>query len=102
MNRTTARAIIATEGARRALVVYFTKRDGTARRMVCRFYGATSRRPHLITVWDMEKGAARSVNLDTVQKITVLGAERPERRDRPAIPPRRSFEDFQREIQDLF
>ncbi|HET6567881.1 MAG TPA: hypothetical protein VFG50_07945 [Rhodothermales bacterium] len=71
MTRNEARQTIGREGRKNTVVVYFTKRDGEARRMVCRYCGASSRRPHLMEVWDMEKGAVRCVNLDTVTGIRV-------------------------------
>ena len=84
-SRADARQLILTEGQAHTCVVYFTKKDGTTRRMVCRYFDGTSRKPHLMTVLDIEKGAPRTVNLDAVQRIVVL---RP-REDRPAIAPQR-------------
>jgi len=98
MTRNEVRQTINTEGQRHTLVIYFTKRNGELRRMVCRYFGATSRKAHLMEVWDMEKGAVRCVNLDTVDRINVLTP----RKDRPPVPPKRSFEDVRREVQELF
>lgn len=77
MTRSNARHTISTEGRLHTLVVYFRKRSGENRRMVCRYFGAGSRRAYLMTVQDLEKGALRSVNLDTVRAIKVL--RRPDR-----------------------
>ena len=103
MTRNEARQVINTEGQQHTLVVYFTKRDGSERRMVCRSYAKLSRKPYLITVWDLEKGADRAINLDTVREIKVLRG----REDRPAMPPKRevpqrTFEDARREMRELF
>lgn len=85
--RTEARAIINAEAQKAAVVVYFTKRDGTTRRMVCRVDGqAMSRKPYLLTVWDMEKGAVRSINLDTVSRIVLPGTRPAPAPDRAPMP----------------
>ena len=63
--------------AARCCVVYFTKADGTRRRMVCHVPSPddprafTSKANHLI-VWDVEKGEPRTVNLATVERIKAL------------------------------
>lgn len=103
MTQTQARETIHTEGQRHTLVVYFTKRDGTARRMVCRYYGDTSRKPSQIVVWDLEKGERRTVNLDTVQAVKVLSGQRVKPQpapDREAA--RRRMEALRTELHEMF
>lgn len=98
-----ARRIISQEGARHTCVVYFTKADGSARRMVCRYDGATSKALHLITVWDLEKGAYRTINLRTVHTIKVLGARKVQTSpapDREAA--RRRVEELKAEFAQMF
>jgi hypothetical protein len=63
--------------------VEFIKKDGTIRRMTCRFevkkylkggslaYDAASL--NYLTVFDMEKKEYRTVNLNTLQKLTFEG-----------------------------
>lgn len=87
------RALIASAGGRFCTVV-FTKADGTERAMkvqpaALKFHikgdAATEagkkatatraeRHPHLLPVWDADKGAPRSVNLATIREIRVNGA----------------------------
>lgn len=74
-----ARQTINTAGREHTLVIYYRKKDGTTRRMVCRYFGEASRVPSQMTVWDLEKGARRTVNLDTVEVLKVLGVSRPRR-----------------------
>lgn len=73
---TDARRLIDTEGREHTLVLYFTKADGTARRMVCRYSGALSNHPDVMRVWDLEKGSWRSVNLTRIHGLKVLGVSR--------------------------
>ena len=77
MEATEARRLINTAGREHTLVVYFTKADGTKRRMVARYNGALSNHPDVLRVWDIEKGAWRSVNVTRIQGIKVLGVSRP-------------------------
>lgn len=79
MNTETAREAILNA---RCCVVYFTKRDGTLRRMVCHVppeddRRALSYRAHLLTVWDVEKGDVRTVNLSTVQSVRPVKTSTP-------------------------
>jgi len=86
------RELIASAGGTFAGVV-FTKKDGTKRTMQVqpaklKFHvkgdkaseqaqrAAETRarnNPHLLNVWDVAKGAPRSINLDTVERITLRG-----------------------------
>lgn len=77
-----ARRIIAEEGSRHSVVVYFEKASGEARRMVARYYGHTSRKPSQIVVWDVEKGGLRTVDLTTVHTVKVC--QRPAPTPQPA------------------
>ena len=95
MTRNEARQIINSQGQRHTLVVYFQKANSQERRMVCRYYGASSSKPHLMTAWDIEKGAVRSINLDTVREVKVLQG----RVDRPAAKPKRAFAEVKAEIE---
>lgn len=74
---------ILTEG--RPALVYFTKSDGSTRRMLCNFTGCTSRTADTLVVFDCEKGALRTIRLDRVHSIRVLSA--PERPTRPSVAP---------------
>ena len=72
-------------------VVYFTKRDGTARRMVtaptpegCTQRTARDGSP-MLRVWDVEAGELRTVNLATVYRLRVLRARAPRPADRPPV-----------------
>lgn len=98
MTRSEARRTINIQGRKNTVVVYFTKRDGEARRMVCRYFGASSRRPHLMEVWDMERGAVRCVNLDTVSEVKVCA--RPV--DADAARRARKLEELRREMAEIF
>lgn len=64
--------------------VEFTKADGTVRPMNCRLdvkkhlKGGTSTTAHkenLITVFDVQKGGYRCINLDTLTKFKFAGKE---------------------------
>lgn len=72
----------------RFMTVSFTKKDGTPRKMNCRMgvtkhlkggASTTAHKDNLVTVFDIEKNAYRSINLDTVTSIstggTVLGVK---------------------------
>ena len=106
MTRTEAARTIALEGQRHTLVAYFTKRTtGEERRMVLR-YGGDPIRGGLVRVWDLEKGAYRTVNLDGVRAIKVLIAP-PRPQDRPAEPPKRDasrarLDELRAEMDRLF
>lgn len=50
-------------------VVYFDKKDGSLRRMVCRYFGNHSRSRNCLTVWDLDLGQMRSVPLGRVRRI---------------------------------
>lgn len=78
---------ILTEG--RPALVYFTKSDGSTRRMLCNFTGCTSRTADTLVVFDCERGAHRTIRLDRVHSIRVLSApERPAPAPQPARPER--------------
>ena len=81
-------ATVARSLAASPCVVYFTKKDGTARRMVTAPTpeGVTARGT-MVRVWDAEKGAYRTVNAATVSRIVALAA-----RARVASPARLSAE----------
>ena len=84
MTATEARTAIL---ASRCCIVYFTKRDGTTRRMVCHVPAETdprafTRTPEMLSVWDVEKGAIRTVNLATVHQVRPV-ATRPHVRTAP-------------------
>lgn len=86
---------------------YRKERDGTARRMVARYYGDTSRKPSQMVVWDLEKGARRTVNLDTVQAVKVLAGRSkpqpaPDRAPAEREAARRRFEALRAELHELF
>ena len=60
MNATDARSTINAQGRLHTLVVYFTKRSGELRRMVCRYTGRPSRKSYLMLVWDLEKATGET------------------------------------------
>lgn len=86
------KALIASAGGQFAGVV-FTKKDGTLRTMNVQpaklkfevkgdaasdsakqaVATRAARHPNLYNVWDVSKKAPRSINLDTVERITVRG-----------------------------
>ena len=64
------------------MTVTFTKKDGTERVMNCmkgvtkHLRGGDSTTAHkdnLVTVWDMQKGAYRCINLNTVRQLKAGG-----------------------------
>ena len=95
MTQHKARHTINTEGRFHALVIYFIKRSGGSRRMVCRYTGRPSRSLHLMLVWDLEKGAWRYVNLSIVHEIKVITSPRKDR------SPARRFEEARTAVWDL-
>lgn len=100
-----ARQLIHREGQRHTLIIYGRKTDGTPRRFVCRYYGASSARANQMVVWDVEKGRPSTVCLDRIDEITVCGRKAERAGDRDPVPPQgatQSFEDLQREMQELF
>src|SRR5690606_21368089 len=91
MTTTEARQMINEQGRKNLLVVHFTKKNGEHRRMLCYYRGASSRSASLMTVFDVEKGADRSVNLNTVESIKVMNTRL---KDREPVKPKRSFEEM--------
>lgn len=71
-----ARRMINEAGREHTLVVRFDKADGSARRMVCRYTGATSPDPWHMTVWDEEKDDWRQVDTRTCRTIRVLSNQK--------------------------
>ena len=74
-------------------LVYFTKRDGSTRRMVTApSPDGIALKGTMARVWDVEKGAYRTVNTATVTDLRCL-ASKPARRgtapDRAPVPPAR-------------
>ncbi len=72
----------------RCAVVYFTKANGELRRMVCHVPAeddrrALNRKAHLLTVWDVEKGDVRTINLSTVESVRPVKTRTPQ----PPMPP---------------
>ncbi|MEM9665491.1 MAG: hypothetical protein AAF970_11180 [Bacteroidota bacterium] len=65
MTATEARRIIA---GRQLVAVYFTRKDGTERRLVGRYVGSTCR-PGQMTLWDIEARGFRTVTLGRVREI---------------------------------
>lgn len=67
----------------RFFTVWFTKKDGTARRMTCRFGvkkhlsggKATVNEDKFFIVWDCGKQSYRAVNKETVQTVKANGQE---------------------------
>jgi len=84
MNAAAARQTINEQGREHTLVVYYQKKNGSIRRMACRYYGSASHVQNQMTVWDIEAGGYRTVNLDAIEVLKVLGVSRP----------RRSFDDL--------
>lgn len=86
-------------------VVYFTKRDGTERRMVCRYTGAASTFYNL-RVFDVEKGAFRQVPLTRVHRVAELRTRVKQpvtyrAANRIPLPPA-GFADWRGAMQELF
>lgn len=74
MELSNARSLI-TRHEGQSLVIRFTKADGTFRRMTAIYYGHRSRTPETLVVWDMERGALRTVPLNRVCSIKRAGRE---------------------------
>ena len=65
--------------------VEFVKKDGSKRKMVCRTgvkKGTSGKgmkydpiKKGLLPVFDMQKGAFRMINLETITKLTIMGLE---------------------------
>lgn len=82
MDKNEAKKLIAAQGGR-IFYVTFIKKDGTERRMLCRrqvkkgIKGiGMAYKPEdydLVTVFDMEKQAYRTINLNTITKICAQG-----------------------------
>ena len=88
MTRDFIREYMATVGST-FVSVTFVKKDGTLRTMVVNplagrktltgtRVAASAKRaanhPHLLNMWDIHSAGWRSINIDTVQQITALGA----------------------------
>lgn len=97
-----ARRIISQDAREYTAVIYFTKADGTARRMVCRYYDSPSRSADTMVVWDMEKGEWRTIRLDRVHTVKLLVSwPAPEPApDREAA--RRRLEAMKAELHEMF
>jgi predicted DNA-binding transcriptional regulator YafY len=90
-------------GREHTLVLYFTKADGTERRMVARYSGALSPTSKTMTLWDMEKGDWRTIRLDRVHGVKICGVSRPA--PQPSKAPGQYSEEFleaQARIQAMF
>src|SRR5690606_10726754 len=98
MTMNEARQTLNTAARKHTCVVYFTKKDGTPHRMVCRYYGAASRKASQLVVWDLEKGDERTINLDTVTMIRVLTG----RTDRKPVKRDRTFAELKALTDSLF
>lgn len=95
------REIINTAGREHTLVIYYRKLDGSRRRLVGRFDGASSRKPSQAVVWDFEAGGYRTVNLDLVESIKVCG--RPVKPAlRPAVEREARLQQLHDEMAQLF
>jgi hypothetical protein len=82
MDKEEAKKLISAQGGR-VFCVTFTKKDGTERRMLCRrqvkkgvkgvgmAYNPADY--DLVTVFDMEKAAYRTINLNTITRICAAG-----------------------------
>lgn len=108
MTRTEASRTIATAGRHHTIVVYFTKRtNGQERRMVLRYAGDPIQ-GGLVKVWDLEKGAWRTVNLDAVHELRICGVDRKAEPagDRDPIPPsgapQATLAELKAEMDELF
>ena len=93
-----ARELINTAGREHTMLAYFVKRDGTMRRMLFIYDGRPSPKPHLMLVRDLEKGADRHVNLETLASLRVLRS-RVKRQDREPKP--RAYIEERREQEKL-
>ena len=71
MEPETAREMIRHYGEAHTVIVRFQKKNGDVRRMVCRNYEQKSMHRDYLTVWDMEAGASRQVNVTTVISVDV-------------------------------
>lgn len=99
-----ARRIISQDAREYTAVLYFTKADGTARRMVCRYYDSPSRTADTMVVWDIEKGAYRTIRLDRVHTVKVL-VSRPAPQPQPAPDreaARRRLDAMKAELHEMF
>ena len=83
MNNQTLADIIGTTNGK-VFSVDFTKKDGTSRHMNCRLgvkkhlrggKSTTSHKTNLVTVFDMQAGDYRCINLDTVTHIRLGGVD---------------------------
>lgn len=81
ISRENIKAVIESAGST-FFTVEFVKADGSIRKMNCRkgvskhLRGGDSTltgKPHLVTVFDMQKKAYRAINLDTVRWVRVRG-----------------------------
>ena len=89
--------------SRSVVIVRFVKRNGELRRMVCQYQCGTCRR-NLLSVWDIERGATRIVNLSTIKSLKPMPS-RPHTEkaaDRPAVPPQRSLEEARQVMHESF
>ena len=79
LNKETARELLRTSNAE----ILFTKKDGTKRLMKCTLREGESTRQEektertvktndsILSVWDLEASAWRTINLDTVESVSV-------------------------------
>ena len=83
MNTKTLRKIIETTNGQ-VFTVWFTKKDGTQRQMNCRTgvqrhlkggASTTAHKPNLLTVYDMQSGGYRCINLETVHHLRIGGVD---------------------------
>lgn len=109
MKRHEARGLIESN-AEKIITVRFIKRtDGKLRTMRCIYYPKAANKATfrfnpvakgLITVWDVEKGAPRFINLDGVQEISAGGERLEPASERSDLP--QTLTEANREMEYLF
>lgn len=81
MNYNTVRSMIESTGGK-VFTATFVKKNGEVRDMNCRTGvvsklrggdSTTAHKPNLVTVYDMQKGAYRCINLDTLRSLKISG-----------------------------